>query len=136
MVKFFIALCIIVFCSIGLTQDNSIDKYDLIGCWKYYPEENKFFPDFIVYRSCNYESIFSKPMKSRFEMNLKSNGECVYSKIGTYDFQTTSSGKWIFDATTNELKIIDSDENVFRKYKIERLDKDLLGLKNVKKHDN
>lgn len=43
-----------------LISQNQINKSDLIGCWKHYSEENKFFKNLIVYRPCNYKSVFEK----------------------------------------------------------------------------
>ena len=114
----------------AIGQSKQIQQLDLIGCWKYYPEESKFFPDIIVYRPCDYESFSSKRnIRGRFKINFSANGKCSYLKIGAIDINVMKPGKWILNSSTNELEIFDLQMNSIRKYKIIRLEKSLLGIK-------
>lgn len=130
MTKIISTLLFIAACNLSYGQNNSIKQSDLIGCWKYYPEESKFYPDIFVYRHCDYESIPSKrTIRGRFKMNLKANGKCYYSSIGATDINLIKSGKWVFGSSKNELEIFDLKMNSISKFKIDRIEKRLLGIK-------
>ncbi|MGS2727939.1 hypothetical protein ACU8DI_15140 [Psychroserpens sp. BH13MA-6] len=130
MTKIISILLFFTLCNTTFGQNNSINQSDLIGCWKYYPEESKFFPDMTVYRPCDYEPFPSKRViKGRFKMNFRTNGECSYLKIGTTDINLMKPGKWTFNSSTNELEIFDLEMNSIRRFKIVRLEKQLLGIK-------
>ena len=130
MTKIISILLFFTLCNTTFGQNTSINESDLIGCWKYYPEESKFYPDIYVFRPCDYESIPSKRViRGRFKMDLRANGKCSYLKIGVTDINTMKSGNWTYDASTNELEIFDSKMNSIRKYIVERLENRLLGIK-------
>ena len=130
MTKIISFLFLFALCFTAIGQNNSIKQSDLIGCWKYFPEESKFYPDMTVYRPCDYTSFPSKRViRGRFKMNFSANGKCSYLKIGATDINTMKPGKWTLDTSTNELEIFDLEMNSIRKYKIIRLEKRLLGIK-------
>ncbi len=130
--KFISLFFFFILCNAGLGQNNSINESDLIGCWKYYPEESEFFPDIVVYRPCDYESFPSIGIRGRFKMNLRAKGKCSYLKIRATDGTIMMPGKWTLDSSTNELEIFDLEMDSIRKYKIVRLEKGLLGIKKTK----
>ncbi len=130
MTKLISILLFFALCNTAFGQNNLIKESDLIGCWKYYPEESGFFPDVYVYRPCDYESFPSKRIiRGRFKMDLKVNGKCSYLKIGVTDINLMKPGKWSYNPTTNELEIFDLEFNSIIKLQIERLEKRLLGIK-------
>lgn len=115
------------FYSSTYSQNKTIDPSDLIGCWKDYSEENKFHQKSNVYRPCDYQSIFHKKGKRfRFKIHFKENGNCSYLSIGANDIHLMKPGKWIYDSTTNELEVFDLEMKSIIKYRIQRLEKQLL----------
>lgn len=130
MTKIISILLFFILCNTTFGQNNSINESNLIGCWKYYPEESKLFSNMEVYRPCNYESFISKKaIRGRFKMNFRANGQCSYLKIGATDINVMKSGKWTLNSSTNELEIFDLEMNSIRKFKIVRLETQLLGIK-------
>ncbi len=131
MIRIISILLFFTLCNTALGQNNSINQTDLIGCWKYYPEEDIFHPNISVYRPCDYESEITKKkiQRGRFKMDLKANGDCSYLKIGVNDINLMKTGKWLYNPNTNVLEIFDLEMNSIRKFKIEKLEKRLLGIK-------
>ena len=83
-----------------------------------------------VYRPCNHESFPSRrAMRGRFKMNFSANGKCSYLTTGPTDTNLMKPGKWTLDSSNNEVEIFDLEMNLIRKFKIIRLEKDLLGIK-------
>jgi hypothetical protein len=115
----------------AIGQHNPIKQSDLMRCWKYYPEESKFFPGKTVYRPCDYDSSPSKRViRGRFKISFRANGECSYLQIGLNDIHVMKPGKWVFNTSTNTLEIFDLEMQSINKLKVARLEHQLLLIEN------
>ena len=114
--------------NIIIGQEKPIRESDLIGCWQNYPEENKFHPDFTVYRSCKYKSSLKRILRYRDIIDLKPNGICRYKKLSANDAHAMHDGKWVFDSDSSILRIMDLNGNVVKKMNLVRIEKQLLGV--------
>lgn len=70
MKKSLLFLTLFIFINAVFGQKNSIRASDLIGCWKYYPEEGKNYPNISVFRPCSSKSILERLMRYRFKIEL------------------------------------------------------------------
>ena len=106
-------------------QEKSIEEAHLIGCWKFYPEESRFFPGMEVYRPCDYDFL-EKLRRFRFTIDFKRNGECKYLTLAPNDGHYMSKGTWAYDAKKRKLTIFDLNQKLVKNYKISRLENNLL----------
>jgi hypothetical protein len=137
MTKIISFLLLFSLCQTTIGQNNLIKHSDLIGCWKFYPEEKNLFPDMTVYRPCDYESFpYKRMVRGRFKLNFKANGECSYLTIGPTDINLMKPGKWTLDSSTNILEVFDLKMNLIGRYKIIKLEKRLLGIKTIGNKQN
>jgi len=123
--KSLLFLILFTFANIVFGQEKSIGQADLIGCWKYYPEEGKDYPDITVYRPCNYESLPQIGLRYRFKMELMENGKCRFLKIGANDVHLMHDAKWTFDSKSKILTIMTG--SVIKEMKLVSVENDLLG---------
>ena len=123
--KFLCFLILLSSINIIIGQETLIKQSDLIGCWKFYPEESKVYPDITVYRPCNYESLPRRGMRYRFKMELLENGKCRYLKIGATDLHFMHDAKWTFEPESRILTILNG--SVIKKMKLVHIENDLIG---------
>ena len=109
-----------------LFGQSEIKASELLGCWKNYSEENRFFKNVTVFRPCDYQSSFHKARRFRYKMLLKSNGTCSYLTIGVTDLHKMKSGKWTFNKENNQINIFNNNGKIFKRMKINHLDNSLL----------
>ncbi|MBV7269511.1 hypothetical protein [Winogradskyella luteola] len=116
-----------------ITSQSKIKASELIGCWKIYSEENKFYKNATVYRPCDYQSMFEKKGKRfRYKMVLESNHTCYYLTIGVSDIHKMKRGKWVFNKENGKVMIYNSKDYLIKSFKIQLLEKNLLLIQNIK----
>lgn len=107
---------------------QTIDPSSLIGSWTDSREEQELNPNGSVFRPTDYKTF--PPSRFRFKMELAKNGTCKYMSLSPTDKHGMAEGTWSFNAKTMVLTLMDSKGKTTKSYTIEKVEKDLLLLKN------
>ncbi len=132
MKKISITLVLLIFQALLFSQ-NDIKNSDIIGCWKIYSEENKFFKNSTVYRPCDYHSIHEKKRKwYRYSIIFRNDGTCSYTSPGKNDIPKMKEGFWNYDENSSEIQILNVNNEIITAWKVKQLETDLLLISNKK----
>ncbi|TSE09126.1 hypothetical protein [Aquimarina algiphila] len=111
---------------------TQLSKSDLVGCWiESFEEKNVRETSAIIYKSCKENSLTPK-RRFRFKMELKKNQSCNYLSLVTNDAHRMLPGTWQYDSKTSTLTIKNSDNEIFKSFKIVEAKQNELSLRLIK----
>ena len=117
--------CILV---LGLNQVfaqeiKKIKAENLINCWSRSFEDEKEDAKTAAFRNCDYEF---PPRIYRPTVKLEANGKCQILHIGETDIRSFKEGKWKYHKRKRRVTVINQKNIVEMKFRIKRMEKDLL----------
>lgn len=119
-------LCLSVY-SCDQNASNSLSNNILLAkCWTHSMEE-ELVNSVKVYRPCDFTNFPASRFRNSFD--LKENGDCNYSKLGTNDVHASESGKWEYIEASKTIIFLDANGSVLKVFEILELTQNKLVLK-------
>ena len=92
-----------------ISQNNTINKSDIFGCWTDSFEEYNKESNFKVFRLCDYDKIPPARFRHRFE--IKKNGEFHWLEMAKDDRHYMRKGTWTYDSKSKTLSVFNKSKN-------------------------
>ena len=122
--SFFILLCAFSFTGCFTTQETDTSDL-LVNCWTHSHEEDAQDGK-QIFRPCDFKSF--GPSHYRNKLVLKANQNAEYLELSPTDAHTMQPGKWVYDAKSKILRIMNAAGTVISTFTVISIESDKLLL--------